>query len=59
MTLCYKGRKATFSIVTVVAKSLIEQGDNKSLKVLNLERTGPKACSKGWVLKNVPQQQEK
>ena len=47
MTLCYKGGKATFSIVTVVAKSLIEQGDNKSLKVLNLERTGPKACSEG------------
>ena len=34
MTLRYKGGQATFSIAIAVAKALIEQGDNKSLKVL-------------------------
>ena len=34
MTLRYKGGQAAFSIAIAVAKTLIERGDNKSLKVL-------------------------
>ena len=34
MTLRYKGGQATFSIAIAVSKALIEQDDNKSLKVL-------------------------
>ena len=45
MTLRSKGEQATFSIAIAVAKALIEQGNNKSLKVLNLEMIWPKGYS--------------
>ena len=38
INLHYKGVQVTFSIVIAVAKALIEQGDNESLKVLKFEK---------------------
>ena len=38
MTLRNKGVQVTFSIAIAVAKTLIEQGDSKSLKVLKFKK---------------------
>ena len=43
MTLRYIGEQATFSIGIAAAKASVEQGDNKSLKVLKISKgLGPK-----------------
>ena len=42
MTLRYIGEQATFSIGIAAAKASVEQGDNKSLKVLISKGLGPK-----------------
>ena len=42
MTLRYIGEQATFSIGFAAAKASVEQGDNKSLKVLISKGLGPK-----------------
>ena len=46
MTLRYKGGQTTFLIAIAIAKALIEQGDNESLKVLEFGKDWVQSLSR-------------
>ena len=57
MTLRYIGEQATFSIGIAAAKASVEQGENKSLKVLKISKgLGPKLILNSAYSFNIPHQ---